>query len=50
LIKTAKYALYDHKRNHDIIKEFKTEPVLEKSTTIKLNGYNMFIEWTDLDS
>jgi hypothetical protein len=47
---TAKCTLYDHRMNQDITKELKTQSVLEKSTTIKLNGYDMFIEWTDLNS
>jgi hypothetical protein len=50
LRKATKHTLYDYKKKQDIIKELKTEPVLKKSTTIKLNGYNMFTESTDLDS
>jgi hypothetical protein len=35
LKETAKYILYDQKRNRDITEERKTLPVLKKSTTIK---------------
>jgi hypothetical protein len=50
LRKTANYTLYDHKRNQDIIQELKKNKFWEKLTTIKVNGYDMFAEWTDLNS
>jgi hypothetical protein len=35
LTKTANYTLFDHKRNQDIIKELRIEPVLEKINNYK---------------
>jgi hypothetical protein len=29
--KTAKYTRYDHKRNQDVIKELKTQSIMEKN-------------------
>jgi hypothetical protein len=48
--KPAKYTLYGNKRNQYTIKEVKTESVFEKISSYKINGYDMFPEWTDLDS
>ena len=47
LIKTAKYMLFDHNINHDILKDNKTQLIIEKKTT-NVNVY-MFIEWIDPD-
>ena len=38
--KITKYMQYDHKKKLDILN-------FEKST-VTINGYNMFMEWTDL--
>jgi hypothetical protein len=35
LRKTTKYMLFDHKINHDILKDLKTQPVLEKGSNYK---------------
>jgi hypothetical protein len=37
--KTAKYILFDHKRNGDIRKELKTRPVLKKSQQLQIQMY-----------
>jgi hypothetical protein len=50
LQKTAKYTMFDHKRNKDIMKEFKQQPFMKKSMVTNTNGCNMFAEWTDIDS
>jgi hypothetical protein len=50
LRKIAKYTLFDHKRNQGIVKELKTESVLEKSTITGTDGYKTFAGWTDLYS
>jgi hypothetical protein len=42
--RTAKCTLHDHKRGS------KHNQFWKKSTTIKLNGHNMFAEWTNIDS
>jgi hypothetical protein len=33
--KTAKYTIFDHRRNQDIMKELRTPPVLEKMNNHK---------------
>jgi hypothetical protein len=51
LKRTTKYVLFDYTRNKDILKELKTQPLLEKkSKSIKMNGYNMLRGWTDIDA
>jgi hypothetical protein len=47
---TAKYTLFDQRRNQDTIKELNIHPVLGRSTIKNTNGYKTFAMWTDIDS
>jgi hypothetical protein len=46
-MRTSKYMIQDYKTNKDILWELKIKPVVKRKFKItKINGYNMFSEWT----
>jgi len=43
--------LFDEKKNSVFLdRTSKTQPVSGKSATVKMKGWNIFVEWTDPDS
>jgi hypothetical protein len=50
LRKTIKYALFGGKENQDTMKEFRTQPVLEKLSNYKHKWIQHAADWTDLNS
>jgi hypothetical protein len=42
----TEFTLFDHKRFKDTLRGFKTKAIVRKVKSIKINGYNMLVEWT----
>jgi len=49
ITKALKFTWKDYKINEDILSELKINPVIKNIQNYRINGHNVFGEWTEPD-